>query len=269
MQILRLIKGKIKEDSNNSILEKEYKKNLSYAKKIQMSLILKEFPKSDKYEFYGYYLPAETLGGDIFDIKILDNQYVAFYIADVAGHGIAAAMLTVFVRQSIEMTSTVFRRNIINSPKQVIDNLNKKLIETKFEGSPQVTIFYCILDIETLTLTYSSAGHHPAVLIRDAEKSPVLIGRPSLPVGWFEKINIYENTFELKQNDKLILFTDGIFELMETKDYEEAFNNFTEIIVANKNLTIKKLLSRIVETQKKIGEYTQLDDIAILGLEIK
>lgn len=269
MQIIRLIREKIRENSDNSILEKEYKRNLSYAKKIQMSLILKEFPKSDKYEFYGYYLPAETLGGDIFDIKILDEQYIAFYIADVAGHGIAAAMLTVFVRQSIEMTSTIFRRSIVNSPKQVIDNLNKKLIETNFEGSPQVTIFYCILDVETLTLTYSSAGHHPAVLVRDDEKTPLLIGRPSLPVGWFEKINIYENSFELKQNDKLVLFTDGIFELMETKDYDKAFNNFTEIIVANKNLTIKKLLNRIVDTQKKIDDYTQMDDIAILGLEIK
>ncbi len=250
-------------------MEREYKRNLSYAKKIQMSLIPKSFPQTDQYEFSGYYSPTETMGGDIFDIKVLDDQYIAFYVADVAGHGIAAAMLTVFVKQSIEMTSTVFRRKIINSPKQVIENLNKKLIETNFEGNPQVTIFYCVFDINSLTLTYSSAGHHSSIVIRNNEKNLIYLGKHSLPAGWFENINLYENTFKLKHKDKLLLFTDGIFEATGIKDYDGAFKKFTQVIINNRELPIKKLLSKIVGIQKKVDNYIQQDDIAILGLEIK
>ncbi len=266
MEILTKLKRKF---TNSSVLlEKEYKKNLSYAKKIQMSLILKEFPKSDKFEFYGTYLPAETLGGDIFDIKQLDDQYFAFYIADVAGHGIASAMLTVFVKQSIEMTSTVLRQNIINSPKQVLDKLNKKLLETNFEGNPQVTMFYSILDIKMLSLVYSSAGHHPSVIIRKDKSEPILIGKPSLPLGWFKKIHLYENNTELQKGDKVILFTDGLFETIRETNYDKSFNNLIEIIKENRNLPIRKLINKIISIRKKSEEDSQQDDIAVLGVEI-
>lgn len=257
-------------DIKSDSLLNEYERDLSYAKKLQRSLIIDEFPETDIYQFYGEYLPAETLGGDLFDVKVIDDNYVAFYIADVAGHGIPAAMLTFFVKQSIEMSSIILRKRIVNSPKQVIEKLNKKMIEADFEGSPHVTIFYAVLDLTSLTLTYSSAGHHPAVLLRKNIEEPILIGKTSKPVGWIKDLNVYEDNVELKEDDKVILFTDGLLEVtkINKNDYDIAYKKFGEILNQNRNLNIEKLIKNIIKGVIE-KEEPRDDDIAILGLEIK
>jgi sigma-B regulation protein RsbU (phosphoserine phosphatase) len=256
-------------DNKSDYLVKEYERDLSYARKIQMSLIPDDFPETEKYRFYGKYLPADLIGGDLFDIKVIDEKYVIFYIADVVGHGVGAAMLTVFVKQSIEMTSTLYGKPIINSPKQVLEKLNKKMIETDFEGNPQVTIFYSILDVENLLLTYSSAGHHPSIIVREKNSEPILIGKNSMPVGWVKDLNLYEENIELKEKDKIILFTDGIFEFENKKNIDESFLNFVNKIIENREYPINKLIKNIIDEYEDSIKEKQEDDVAILGVEIK
>ena len=178
-----------------------------------------------------------------------------------------AAMLTVFVRQALEMTSTVLNKKILNSPIQVLKNLNKKLIEANFEGNPQVTIFYCIYSLEERTLTYSSAGHHPAVLLREKKDDLLLFGEPSVPLGWFEDIKFYEEEITLRKNDRILLFTDGLFENLPIK--EDGYEYITNLILKNKNLSLKKLIKKIISEREKISPEEQDDDIAILGFNIK
>ncbi len=248
-------------------LKDNYIRNLNYARKIQMALLPKELPSTDRYEFEAYYSPAEIIGGDIYDVILYENQYLIFYIADVAGHGVPAAMLTVFVREALKITSTVLNKTILNSPMQVLKELNKKLIDAEFEGSPQVTIFYCIYSLDDKILTYSSAGHHPAVLLRDERKDLLLLGEPSVPLGWFEDIKFYEEEFTLKENDKLLLFTDGLFENLP--GIEDGYEFINKILVNNKKLSLKKIIKKMVSERNKIANKFQDDDIAILGFNVK
>ncbi len=248
-------------------LKENYLRNLNYAKKIQMALLPQTPPETEQYNFEFYYSPAEIIGGDIYDIKFYRDQYVIFYLADVAGHGVPAAMLTVFAKQSLETTTKILNKEILNSPMQALKKLNEKLVDANFEGNPQVTIFYCIYSIEDKTLTYSSAGHHPAVLLRETEEKLIFFGKPSVPLGWFKDIKIYEDNIQLQSGDKIIIFTDGLFENLPVKGDEYDF--ICNVLLKNKDLSLNKIIKKLITERNKVSPDYQDDDIAILGFNVK
>lgn len=250
-------------------VEKELQINLNYAKKIQLSLLPRYLSKTSEYEFSAYYAPIETIGGDLYDALYVNDSYLVFYIADVAGHGIPAAMLTVFVKHSLEVFSYFQDKKMINSPLEVLKKLNKKMIDAKFEGHPQVTMFYCIYEVKTRILTYSSIGHPPAIYIKK-NNTIEQIGKPCLPGGWVMEMNLYEKQLELSEGDKIILYTDGLYEdLKKSTGFKDGFDVILNIIEHNKQLPISKLINKIVRERDKIKLKTQEDDIALLGFEIK
>lgn len=266
----QLIEEAKMEQKLKSRIENEVQRNLNYARKIQLSLLPRFLPKTREYEFASYYSPIEAVGGDIYDVQYVNNNnYIVFYIGDVAGHGIPAALLTIFVKQSLEMFSYYQNKKIVNSPSEVIKKLNKKLIEAKFEGHPQATLFYCVYDINSKMLTYTSTGHPPAVYINNKNEIQ-FIGQPCLPIGWEPEIKLYEKQIELKNSEKILLYTDGLFEdLKKFTQYKEGFDVIYNIIEKHKTLPIAKLINKIINEREEIKSNTQEDDIAILGFEIK
>ena len=184
----QIIEAKI-EQKLKSKVEKELQLNLNYAKKIQLSILPKYLPKTKECEFSAYYSPIETIGGDLYDAQLIDNNYLVFYIADAAGHGVSAAMLMVYIKQNIEMFTYYQNKKVINSPMEVVKKLNIKLISDKFEGHPQVTMFYCVYNISEKILTYTSTGHPQAVYL--SKGIPVQsIGQTSMPIGWKRRYEI-------------------------------------------------------------------------------
>ncbi len=242
-------------------------KDLNYARKIQKSLLPPDEIKINNCQFNAVYLPSRILSGDIYDVKPLNERYIAFYIGDVAGHGISAALLMVFVKLSIQMTTIIEGETIINSPKQVLEDLNRKFLEADFEGNPQLTIFYCVYDVYEKKLFYSSAGHHKSILIKTYKNSIKYFGRYSLPVGWFKKFKAYEEELQLEQGDKIILYTDGLIELPGIFNFTIGTEILKQKLKENYKQPIKKLIKILLPDLKNMNK-EQMDDIAILGMEV-
>ncbi len=234
---------------------------------VQRDFLPTQIPNSDKIQWATTFLPAEWVSGDIYDIVRIDEQHIGFYVADAVGHAMPAALLTIFVKQALVMRETVDDNYRIFSPIEVMKNLNVRMSEQKLSGYQFATCCYCLLNTETLQLTYARAGHPYPILIRDGAEPEQLEVKGSL-LGIFKEAEYVQNTIQLQPGDKLLLYSDGAEPFIGGFDNKQGFNfkqGFSEI----KHLSVVEMFDRfntLVQNTEILSP--EVDDITALGLEI-
>ena len=234
---------------------------------VQQDFLPSVLPNTDEVRWAAAFLPAEWVSGDIYNIVRIDEQHIGFYVADVVGHGMPAALLTIFLKQSLVMRETIDSNYRVFSPAEVMRNLNLRMAAQKLSGYQFATCCYCMLNTKTLQLTYARAGHPYPILIRTGQQPEQLEIRGSL-LGVFDHAEFIQQTIQLQSGDKLILYSDGADSCIGGFDDLTGFNfnkNFCEI----KDLSIVELVDKLNEFAKyQKVDMPEVDDITILGLEI-
>ncbi len=234
---------------------------------VQKDFLPTKLPQTDKVRWATLFLPAEWVSGDIFDIVRVDEEHIGFYLADVVGHGMPAALLTIFLKQALVMRQTIENKYRIFSPSEVVRNLNIRMAAQKLSGYQFATCCYCLLNVKTLELTYARAGHPYPVLIRAGQPLEQLEIRGSL-LGVFEQTEFPQRTIQLEPGDKLLLYSDGADTLIG------GFNNrlgfcFTKEFQEIKHMPITRILDVFSShIQNQEVEQIEIDDITMVGLEI-
>jgi serine phosphatase RsbU (regulator of sigma subunit) len=234
---------------------------------VQKDFLPTKLPQTDRIRWATIFLPAEWVSGDIFDIVRVDEEHIGFYLADVVGHGMPAALLTIFLKQALVMRQTVENNYRVFSPSEVVRNLNIRMAAQKLSGYQFATCCYCLLNIKTLELTFARAGHPYPILIRAGKPLEQLEIRGSL-LGVFEQTEFPQRTIQLKPGDKLLLYSDGADSLIGN------FNNrlgfcFTKEFQEIKHMPITQLLDVFgSHIRNQEVEQIEIDDITMVGLEI-
>jgi sigma-B regulation protein RsbU (phosphoserine phosphatase) len=212
-------------------------------------------------------LPAEWVSGDIYDIVRVDEQHIGFYLADVVGHGMPAALLTIFLKQALVMRETIGNTYRIFSPTEVMKNLNLKMAGQKLSGYQFATCCYCLINIKTLQLTYTRAGHPYPLLIKRHQQPQQLEIQGSL-LGIFEQAEYAQRTIQLETGDKLLLYSDGAEPFIGRFDDQTGFN-FNEGFCQIKDLPLIEMTDKFTEiVQNKKIRPSEVDDVTTLGLEV-
>jgi len=234
---------------------------------VQQDFLPTQLPNIDEVRWATLFLPAEWVSGDIYNIVRIDEQHIAFYVADVVGHGIPAALLTIFVKQALVMRETVESNYRIFSPAEVMKNLNMRMAAQKLSGYQFATCCYCLLNVKTLQLTYARGGHPYPILIRPQEQPRQLEMRGSL-LGIFQESEYTQQTIQLQSGDKLLLYSDGAEPFIGTFDDLTGFH-FGEEFRGIKDLPIVEMFDRFNSlAQNKKIDPSEVDDITAVGLEI-
>jgi len=234
---------------------------------VQRDFLPRRLPNSDQFRWATTFLPCEWVSGDIYDIARLDERHIGFYVADVAGHGMPAALLTMFLKQALVMRQTVGNSYHIFSPAEVMTNLNLRMTGQKLSGCRFATCCYCLLNMETLQLTYARAGHPHPILISDHEQPRRLQVQGRL-LGIFEQAEYVQQTTQLQPGDKLLLYSDGAEPLIGSSGDLTGFN-FRKEFCEIKDLPIVEMMEKfktLVQNQKI--RPVEVDDITTVGLEI-
>ncbi|MDK9699555.1 MAG: SpoIIE family protein phosphatase [bacterium] len=177
---------------------------LALARRIQVSLLPPDQTITGL-ELHGHSISSEQVGGDYYDFFTLTEEDVAITIADVAGKGIPAALIMAGLRGSLRVEA----RNTY-SIGTILKHVNMFLHSTSQPGE-YVTLFYGVINTTRNELTYSNAGHNPAVLRKkDGTIQQLSIG--SVPVGAFPEAQWPETTIPFVPGDFLLLYTDGVTE---------------------------------------------------------
>ncbi|MDR5659897.1 SpoIIE family protein phosphatase [Serpentinicella sp. ANB-PHB4] len=199
---------------------KELDINLSLAGKIQEALIPKTIGNIPNCSFEWNFQPSGRVGGDIFDVFMLDEEHMGLYMIDVMGHGMASSMLAValseFLIIDVDRGSPLKKKKAtppyyeIVSPKEVINYLNKRFPYAKYKH--YFTIFYMIMNVKTGEVNYVRAAHPEPILIKNSGETTVLDAYGT-PVGFEFSEDYEEKTLYLDSGDSLMIYTDGLLEL--------------------------------------------------------
>jgi sigma-B regulation protein RsbU (phosphoserine phosphatase) len=240
---------------------------LQMAGQVQRDFLPSQLPDSEHLRWATIFVPAECVSGDIYDVARLDEQHIGFYVADVVGHGMPAALLTIFLKQAMVMRQTIGSSYQIFSPAEVISNLNLRMTAQKLSGNQFATCCYCLLNINTLELTYARGGHPYLILIRPNENPQRLEAQGSL-LGIFENAKYTQQTTQLQPGDKLLLYSDGAEAIIGS--FDEAGNfNYTESFRQLVHLPIAEMLEKFNHLIQSQGvKPSGVDDITMVGLEI-
>ncbi|OHB83015.1 MAG: hypothetical protein A2Z38_09320 [Planctomycetes bacterium RBG_19FT_COMBO_48_8] len=267
-QVQRIYKNKLAEQlSTTGALVENLSEQFRLAGLVQQDFLPAQLPNTDRVRWATTFLPAEWVSGDIYDVVRIDEQHIGFYVADVVGHGIPAALLTIFLKQALVMRETVDSHYHILSPAEVMKNLNVRLAKQKLSGYQFATCCYCLLDTKTLQLTYARAGHPYPILIRPNEQPQQLEIRGSL-LGIFGKSEYTQQTVQLQPGDKLLLYSDGADPFIGSLDDSTGFN-FSEKFCEIKDLLLVEMMDKFNNfVQNQPIAPSEVDDITAVALEI-
>lgn len=200
------------------------------ATKIHQQFLPEHLPETDSLCFSYLYLPAEDIGGDLFDLFKVDNgllddyfdQYVCF-IADVSGHGLDSAMLSIFVKDTIKSYFQLQHTpGQLLSPKEILDFL---VTQYRKEGYPDeylVCLFLVVFDIKTMELTYSSAGFHESPFLIRKEGDLIELDHSGMPISAAidqDLLKYEDSTVKLSHGMTLFMMSDGLPEQRADKQY--------------------------------------------------
>jgi len=251
------------ESQKNSLQIKEFEMNrdLKLAGIIQNSLLASDL-KIDSVAVHKIYTPMIQVGGDIYNfVEFRSEEMFGVFIADINGHGVHAALLTGILKVLINTAGELRRK-----PAELMYYFNSRIVDLGIDI--YFTAFYCICDLKNKSITYARGGHNLPFLIH-ANEQPFRLDSSGPLLGVIKDIHIDSRTAELRQGDKLILFTDGLTETenIDGVPFEESL--FPEILIENANMNIENYVNSIYSALIEFrGSEKFDDDVCIIGIEI-
>lgn len=240
----------------------EIEKELDIAANLQRCLFPAVLPEIDRFDLALKFRPVEKVSGDFFDFIFYDRDLFAFVFADVSGHGVPAALYSAMVKTAISSVRTSGP-----VPSEFMGEVNSFLIGSQKRMSYNyVTIFYGLFDLAAETLTYCNAGI-PSPAVMRADGSYQFLDPNSPFVGIFEN-SVYRNeSVKIVPGDRLIFYTDGVFELTGSNDRIMGQGVFLELLKSLGNLDIHELVEKIFERVMEFsGTQRPGDDITLIGM---
>ena len=261
-------------EENLQIIKKqkrELERDLNLAAKIQEALIPKSFGDIPNCSFNCTFQPSGRVGGDIFDVFMLDDDNVGIYMLDVMGHGVASSMLAVILSETLILDvgrgSPLKRKTNgppyyeIITPLEVINYLNERFVFGRY--SHYFTIFYMVLNVRTGVMKYVRAGH-PTPLLVKGTGGIIELDAYGTPVGFEFSEEYEEKTIYLDSGDHLIIYTDGLMEIKDEKGSPIELDGIIDCIQKDIDFANSHL---IMGLNRLIREQTSLkDDLSIIEM---
>ena len=213
-----------------------------------------------------HFQPSTQLGGDAFGYDWLDPSTFRFYLMDVSGHGVGAAMHSVTVMN-------VLRQRALpgidfSNPGAVLSSLNDRFPMETHNGL-YFTMWYGVYRIADRTLAYGSAGQHPAFLVSPARNATQPLGVPGLMIGAIPD-QVYEVlTTSIEDGSNLYLFSDGVFEIVTPEQQRWMLPDFLPMLLepAADGVSEPKRLFQRVRQAARSGPFE--DDFSLMTVTFR
>lgn len=181
-------------------------------RRIQYQLMPREEKRFGQYSFSRCLLASTYLSGDFVDYFLIDPQHLGFFIADVSGHGVSSAFVTVllksFVQRSLERLHQDGDQTVLE-PVRMLEALNENILRQQIDK--YLTMLYGVIERRTGHLRYANGGHFPSPVLVDRGEARFLSAR-AMPIGLFPHPDLDSGVLELAPGSRLVLCSDGVLE---------------------------------------------------------
>jgi len=240
---------------------------LEMARKVQLALIPEALPQCPGMDMAMLYEPALPVGGDLLDAIPLGDDRMLVYIADAMGHGVPAALL-------MSVVHTAFHGAISNaqarggpSPAALLREVNRTVIDL-FQTN-YVTAVCARIDLRDRLMTFSVAGHPPALLLRTAESRLERMSEGSIPLGIYRNVDYFDFQVPFDPGDALLLYTDGVIEAAAPDLSRYGLEALEGVFLAARGLSAQRTGERVrADLARHLAGASLDDDIAILVIRL-
>ncbi|RAP32760.1 hypothetical protein DID75_04145 [Candidatus Marinamargulisbacteria bacterium SCGC AG-410-N11] len=234
---------------------------LKVATQIQTKLLPEKLPSHKNISFGALYVPAQEIGGDYYDFFKLSNGNLGIIVADIVGKGIPASLFMAMLKSILQSHIKSF-----NSPKKALETINETLlidsIIDKF-----IPLFYGILDLKTLEFKYCNAGHEPGLLLQN--NKVMQLDTKGLPLAALSRTEYQEKSVILKDQDILLLSTDGIIDTQNFSGERFGLNNLMSLMKQFKSKNATQIVNNIYSTVHSYSKSNNLnDDFTLICLKV-
>ena len=242
--------------------------DLLIAHEIQQSMLPKifpPFPNRNDIDLHGFLEPAKSVGGDLFDFFMMDENRLFFIIGDVSDKGVPACM---FMAITKAIFKTHFSHRSFTNIADEVKNINEFLSENN-DSFMFVTAFVGILDLRTGDVEYVDAGHEPPFVLRKSKEVEVVQKISGMALGIDSNYEYKSEKLILQPNETLFLYTDGVPDANNSEGERFGIKN-AEILLSTlqHNKTPQEINTQIKSHLKEfIGANAQFDDITVLTIK--
>lgn len=237
---------------------------LNLAEQVQHTLMPDQIKIFDEIEVYSYHHQAGQVGGDFYDIIELSEGRYLIVCADVSNKGMSAALIMSAVRSYIRVVV-----ENVNTVAELTSKVNDLLCRDMHNlGSMFVTMFICLIDMKEHKLYSVNAGHPPGYFFRNDKVEKLKTGGTF--IGQFSGLKYLEKETPIKPGDKLVVFTDGVFECVNSKNEMLGLSNALQFLIEHNQVSWDIFLE---DFKILLEEYSydsgRVDDTTLLKIEIK
>lgn len=251
--------------------QEKLRRDLALASEVQRRLLPAQPPDYDFAAISAYSAPARSVGGDYYDFLDLGEHRVGIALADVAGKGVAAALIMAVVQASLRIVAADQGTSLPALAAKINDYLHRSTLSKSY-----ATFFYAQLDQATRELRYVNAGHNPPYLVRRGGDASSVDGIEikelnvgGMVLGLFPELAYEEAAVALQRGDVLIAFTDGVTEALNAAEEEFGEDRLKEVIRGSLHLAAAEISARLSEALRLwIRDTAQYDDLTFVVIKV-
>jgi sigma-B regulation protein RsbU (phosphoserine phosphatase) len=245
-----------------ALAKQKMEEELEIARGIQRNLLPAKIPVYDSFDIAVMNITSQQVGGDYYDIIKLDDNTFCVAIADVSGKGVPAALLMANL-QAFMKTTCGHGMQLEEATALINDLISENTSDGRF-----ITFFWAILDNEKRSLNYVNAGHNHPLLIRDGkirklDKGGIILGVMKTMLPYLSE------SIQLKKDDVIILFTDGITEAKNKFDEEYSDEKLEALAIESSGCSAKEIIEIIKKDVQTFAHGTaQSDDMTAVVIKV-
>ncbi len=231
---------------------------LDIAKQVQARLFPQNFPPLRTLDYAGVCIQARQVGGDYYDFLNLGQDRVGLVLGDIAGKGIAGALLMANLQANLRSQCTIACRD----PQRLLRSVNDLFYDNTADHA-YATLFFAEYDDPTRRMRYANCGHLPALVLRGNNSLDRLASTCTV-LGLFKDWDCPIVECQLFEGDIIAFYTDGITESFNAAGEEFGEQRLSEALLRNRELPSRDLLSAIVDEVRQFNVEEQHDDITLI-----
>ena len=252
--------------------QEKLRRDVALAAEVQRRLLPDAPPEIGSGVLAALSLPARSVGGDYYDFLDLGDQRIGIALADIAGKGVAAALLMAVVQASLRIVAA---EKGLSLPA-LAARMNG-LLHRSTNANSYATFFYAQLDERSRQLRYVNAGHNPPYLVRPLDGQPRPDTGPEIRelsiggtvIGLFPQMSYEEATVDLRSGDVLVAFTDGVTEALNASEEEFGEERLKDLLRGIVHLPAPEISTRIAEGLRRwIKDTAQYDDLTFVVMKV-
>ncbi len=243
-------------------LEKDrLERQVQIAAEVQRRMMPAKPPHFAGLDISALYVPCFELGGDFYDFIPLGDHSMGLTVADVVGKGLPASLLMASVRAAMRAQA-----DNVYDLDEIVSRVNKSM-SMDMRSNEFITLWYGALDFQSRQLTYCSAGHEPALLIREGKMQELAVG--GMVIGVDPEQRYDKEVVQLQKGDLLWVYTDGVPDAMNYSGEKFGKGRMKDALLKYRDLSAEQICRQMLwETRRFVGLNRRTDDTTIVVVKV-